>query len=83
MIPSPVGLWQESPESGAAAVLTRLAPFKTEGGYWVFLPAATRTPVGHTRGAMTDAGAYTILDLTTTSGLRITRAPRGVVLIYA
>lgn len=82
MLPSPVALWDEQPRSVASQGLSRLFPYKTSAGYWVFLSPRTTPPVGATRGAMVPGPAYNTLTTSTPAGLRITRNAGAILFFY-
>jgi hypothetical protein len=80
-IPNAVDTWRESPTSGAAATLTRLEPYLTTDGYWLYL-APGEVPAGATAGARVDSGlGYDVMLTTTTVGLSATLSPSGL-LVY-
>jgi hypothetical protein len=82
MLPSPVALWDELPNAGVAGGLSRLAPYLTTDGFWLYL-APTEVPSGATPGARVESGAdYDVMLTTTTIGLRATQAPGGTVFFY-
>jgi hypothetical protein len=73
-LPNPTAVWAE--DASAAQVATRLYPYKTAAGYWVFVPR-TSAPAGSTPGALVQ-GTYDTLLTSTTTGLRITRGPHSL-----
>jgi hypothetical protein len=82
VLPSPVAQWDEPPSSGAAGTLVRLAPYLTLEGLWLYL-APNEVPAGAIAGARVDSGSgYDVMLTTTTTGLRVTQNPAGVVFFY-
>jgi hypothetical protein len=75
-IPSPTDTKDEKPTSGAGLTVTRLVPYKTTAGYWVFVPFGSQ-PTGATQGALVHGASYDTLVTTTTAGLRIARTAGG------
>jgi hypothetical protein len=82
VLPSPVALWDEPPRGVAALGLSRLTPYKTAAGYWVFLSPRVLPPPGATQGAMVHGASYNTLTTSTTVGVRMTRNAGATVFFY-
>lgn len=78
VVPSPVAMWDEHPDKGAALALTGLYPYKTTDGYWVLVPRGSQ-PVGATQGAAVRGATYDTLTTSAITGLRHARGPTGFV----
>lgn len=82
-LPSPVAQWDEPPSAGAALTLTALTPYLFTDGNWIYLAPTDAVPSGAIHGARVDSGAgYDVMLTTTTTGLRITQNPSGVLFFY-
>lgn len=51
VLPSPVAQWDEPPSTGAATALTRLRPYLTTDGWWIYLAPTDAVPGGAVAGA--------------------------------
>lgn len=83
VLPSPVAQWEEPPSTGAAKALTRLRPYLTTDGWWVYLAPTDVVPSGAVAGARVDSGSgYDVMLTTTTTGLRVSRNAAGFLFFY-